>query len=173
MKNNFALTLILLCMSCNSSTKDIESVKHFEPDRFLGKWYEIARLDHRFERGLDFVTATYSMRDDGKIKVLNQGRDASGAAKTAEGKAYVKKTADKRGELRVSFFWVFYAKYRIIKLDEDYSYAVVTSSNRSYLWILARKPLMEESLKNELISFCRNLGFKTDSLIFPKQEEVL
>ncbi|MDD3741274.1 MAG: lipocalin family protein, partial [Bacteroidales bacterium] len=101
-------------MSCATSTKDLAVVKNFEPDKYLGKWYEIARLDHSFERGLDYVTATYSMRENGKITVLNEGVKPDGTNSQAEGKAYVVKTDDNAGELQVSFFLFFYAKYRII-----------------------------------------------------------
>ncbi|MDD3876897.1 MAG: lipocalin family protein [Bacteroidales bacterium] len=169
MKKYFLAFFIFLSMGCFSSTKDIETIKGFDIEKFLGKWYEIARLDHSFERGLDYVTATYSVRDDGKIKVLNQGRDADGKTKNAEGKAFLKETPDRSGELRVSFFWIFYAKYRIIMLDENYTYAVVTSSNRDYLWILSRTPVISDTLMEELLNFCKNLQFKTDKLIFPKQ----
>lgn len=166
----YLILLIPIIMSCATSTKDLSTIKNFKPDNFLGKWYEIARLDHSFERGLDYVTATYSIKEDGKIKVLNEGVKSDGTQSAAEGKAYVKKTDDNAGELRVSFFLFFYAKYRIIFLDEDYQTAVVTSGTKDYLWILSRKPLLTEQELQQLISFCKEKGFDTDKLIFPKQK---
>lgn len=170
MKKILILILILpTIMSCAQSTKDIPSIKNFDSERFLGQWYEIARLDHSFERGLSDVTANYSIKDNGKIKVLNQGIKEDGTSTSTEGKAYVKKTDDNLGELRVSFFWIFYAKYRIIYLDENYETAVVTSSSRKYLWILSRNPYMEETKLNELLAFCNNHGFDTENLIYPQK----
>ncbi|HNQ67453.1 MAG TPA: lipocalin family protein [Bacteroidales bacterium] len=163
------LFLIPIIMSCATSTKDLTVVKNFEPEKYLGKWYEIARLDHSFERGLDYVTATYSMREDGKIKVLNEGVKSDGTQSQAEGKAYVKKSEDKAGELKVSFFLFFYAKYRIIFLD-NYEIAVVTSSTKNYLWILARKPQLSEHELRQLEYFCGQNGFDTEKLIYPKQK---
>lgn len=157
-------------MSCGQSTKDIQSIKDFDSQKYLGKWYEIARLDHNFERGLDYVTATYSIKDNGKIKVLNQGINSEGRTSTTVGKAYVKDTKENLGELRVSFFWIFYAKYRIIYLDKEYETAIVTSGKKKYLWILARKPILEKDKLDELISFCKKKGYNTEKLIFPKQK---
>ncbi|HOZ30804.1 MAG TPA: lipocalin family protein [Bacteroidales bacterium] len=165
----YLLILIPIIMSCATSTKDLTVVKNFEPDKFLGTWYEIARLDHSFERGLDYVTATYSIREDGKIKVLNEGIKADGTQSQAEGKAYVKKTEDNAGELRVSFFLFFYAKYRIIYLD-NYEIAVVTSGTKNYLWILSRTPKLSEHQLRQLEYFCGQNGFDTKKLIYPKQK---
>jgi apolipoprotein D and lipocalin family protein len=156
-------------MSCAASTKQLNSKKDFESERFLGKWYEIARLDHSFERGLDYVTATYSISDDGKIKVLNEGVRQDGTRSSAIGKAYVKNPDDKVGELRVSFFWIFYAKYRIIFLDKDYQTAIITSGTMDYLWILSRKPVLSEHEMMQLVYFCGESGFDAKNLIYPKQ----
>ena len=101
---SYSIHYTKLYESCNPSTKNIASIKNFDSEKFLGKWYEIARLDHSFERGLNYVTATYTMRDDGKIKVTNAGVKQDGTTSEAYGKAYVKKTDDNAGELRVSFF---------------------------------------------------------------------
>ena len=169
-KSLLFILLIPTIMSCAPSTKDIASIKNFDSKRFLGKWYEVGRLDHSFERGLDFVTATYSIRDDGKIEVKNEGIKQDGTLSQAFGKAYIKKTNDKSGELRVSFFWIFYAKYRIIYLDENYQTAIVTSGTKNYLWILSRIPVLPENEMSKLISFCKEKGFETEKLIFPKQK---
>ncbi len=170
MKKFIYLLIIPIIMSCNPSTKNIASIKNFDSEKFLGKWYEIARLDHSFERGLNYVTATYTMRDDGKIKVTNAGVKQDGTTSEAYGKAYVKKTDDNAGELRVSFFWFFYAKYRIIYLDKDYQTAVVTSGTMNYLWILSRKPVPDKTELKNLVDFCKSKGFETEKLIFPEQK---
>lgn len=157
-------------MSCNPSTKNIASIKNFNSEKFLGKWYEVARLDHSFERGLDYVTATYTLKEDGKIKVTNAGVKQDGTASEAIGKAYVKETDDNAGELKVSFFWIFYAKYRIIYLDKDYQTAIITSGTMNYLWVLSRKPVLDETEMKFVLDFCKDKGFETDKLIFPKQK---
>jgi apolipoprotein D and lipocalin family protein len=172
MKNLIILTILLTSsvMVYTQSTKDIESITNFDAERYLGTWYEIARLDHPFERGLDYVTATYIDKGNGKITVLNKGVKQDGTQSEATGKAYIKKSDNKQGELRVSFFLFFYAKYRIIYLDRDYQTAVVCGSNRNYLWILSRNPKLEKTELDELIEFCKKNGFETDKLIFPKQK---
>ena len=148
---------------------NVSPVKNFDPERYLGTWYEIARLDHSFERGLERVTAKYSFRDDGGIKVVNRGFDPlKNEWKEAIGKAYFVKTSD-IGRLKVSFFGPFYGGYNIILLDhKDYSWSVVCGPNRSYLWILARTPHLEKSIIDELISKVNDYGFKTEKLIFVK-----
>jgi apolipoprotein D and lipocalin family protein len=147
----------------------VEPVRGFDVTRYLGRWYEIARLDHSFERGLEKVTAEYSLREDGGIKVLNRGfNPESGQWKEAVGKAYF--VADPGlGRLKVSFFGPFYGGYNIIELDrENYSYSLLCGPSKNYLWILAREPRMEESIRNELIRKAKALGFDTDKLILVK-----
>lgn len=170
MKRSVYLLLIPIIMSCAQTTKHLSVKENFDSEKYLGKWYEIARLDHSFERGLDFVTATYSLKEDGKIKVLNEGIRSDGTKSEAIGKAYVVNPESKTGHLKVSFFWIFYADYRIIYLDKDYQTAIVTSSNMNYLWILSRKPVLEEHELRQLVYFCGENGFDTDKLIFPKQK---
>ncbi|MCF8298463.1 MAG: lipocalin family protein [Saprospiraceae bacterium] len=148
-----------------------KTVDKLEIEKYLGKWYEIARFPHSFEKGLVGVTATYSMREDGKIKVLNQGykNTLDGELSTAEGKAKIK-DPDKPGELKVSFFWIFYADYLVMELDsENYEWAVIGSNSSKYLWILSRKPQMDESLYNDLISRIEKRGYKLDKLIRVEQ----
>lgn len=169
MKYLLLFTSLFIIMSCAPTTKSIKTIEGFESEKYLGKWYEIARLDHSFERGLDNVTATYSVKPDGKIKVLNQGIRQDGSNSTAEGKAYVVSGDNNPGELRVSFFWIFYAKYKIIYLDMDYQTAIVTGSRKNYLWILSRKPKLDKTELNKLLEFCKKNGYETDKLIFPKQ----
>ena len=140
----------------------------FELPRYLGVWYEIARLPHRFERDLDRVQAEYTANPDGTVKVVNSG-ERDGERRRAEGIARFK--GDRQtGELEVSFFRPFYGDYRIIRLAPDYRYSVVTSSTREYLWILARAPQLSESEQNELVEYARELGFPVENLEFPVQE---
>ena len=129
----------LVLVGCTGVPRGVQPVKGFKLDRYLGKWYEIARLDHSFERGLTRVTAEYSLRSDGGVKVLNRGYSpAKKAWKEAEGKAYFVTTAD-QGYLKVSFFGPFYGSYVIFELDhKDYQYAVVSGPNKSYLWTKIR-----------------------------------
>ena len=165
----FVLALGLLS-ACTSVPENITPVTGFEKARYLGKWYEIARLDHSFERGLTKVTAQYSLQPDGGIRVLNKGYNvAEQRWKEAEGKAYFV-TDEQIGHLKVSFFGPFYASYVIAELDEEYQYALVTGPDTDYLWILARTPDLAEATVNRLVQKAQNAGFNTDGLIFVKHE---
>ena len=153
----------ILISACVSIPENITPVTGFDIDQYLGTWYEIARLDHSFER----VTAKYSLRDDGSIKVLNRGFDPEkNRWKETIGKAYF--VGDSNiGRLKVSFWGPFYGAYNIIDLDKkNYSYSLVCGPNKSYLWILSREPHMEESLKSELINKAKALGFETDKMTY-------
>jgi apolipoprotein D and lipocalin family protein len=143
----------ILISACVNIPENVSIVAGFDIDQYLGTWYEIARLDHSFERGLERVTAEYSLRDDGGIKVVNKGFDSQKKRwKEAIGKAYFVGDSN-LGSLKVSFWGPFYSSYNIIDLDKkNYSYSLVCGPNKSYLWILAREPHMEESLKFELIN---------------------
>ena len=169
------LTLLILLPAmilsgCLGIPEDLEAVTGFEVNRYLGTWYEIARLDHSFERGLIKVKAEYSLREDGGIKVVNVGYDPrKNRWKESVGKAYFIGNVEE-GRLKVSFFGPFYGAYNIISLDkQDYSYSLVCGPNRSYLWILSRSPNMPESKIKELISLAKQYGFPTDELIFVEQ----
>ena len=151
---------------CTGVAPGIEPVSGFDAERYLGKWYEIARLDHSFERGLTAVTADYSRRDDGGIRVINRGIDSAGQLSEAEGRAYFVGEPD-RGHLKVSFFGPFYGAYVVFELDPDYQYAFVTSYNRDYLWLLARTATISEALLQRFTARARALGFASDQLIFP------
>jgi len=161
------LFIPVLVSGCVNIPENVSPVTDFDIDRYLGTWYEIARLDHSFERGLEKVTAEYSYRDDGGIKVINRGFDpAKNRWKEAIGKAYFVGDSN-LGRLKVSFWGPFYGAYNIIDLDKkNYFYSLVCGPKKSYLWILARKPYMEESLKSELITKANALGFETDKMIY-------
>lgn len=169
----FALTLLAACLltGCVGVPKGVKPVENFALERYLGRWFEIARLDHSFERGLSHVTAQYSLREDGGVRVVNRGySEKKQEWKTAEGKAYFVKEPDV-GYLKVSFFGPFYGSYVIFELDQkDYQYAMVSGPDRSYLWILARAPQIKPELQQKLISQAAALGFDTSQLIFPEQK---
>lgn len=151
-------------------TSGIPVVKDFVLENYLGTWYEIARLPHRFEKNLQNVTATYTLRDDGKIKVLNKGYNTKKKKWTeAKGKAWIPDESVP-AELKVSFFWPFSAAYRIIYLEEDYSLAVVTSSKFNYFWLLSRTPQISEKYYESLIQKAALWGFDTTRIIKVKQD---
>jgi apolipoprotein D and lipocalin family protein len=164
------LLLNLLLISCTTIPEGIQPISGFDVNRYVGKWYEIARLDNRFERGLNKITAEYSLRDDGGLKVVNSGVNSeSGKREFAEGKAYFIDKPDV-GSLKVSFFGPFYGGYHIIDLDkQNYSYAMIACSDKDYLWILARKPKLESIVLQQLIDEAKQLGFNTPQLIYPEQ----
>ncbi|NCF16450.1 MAG: lipocalin [Gammaproteobacteria bacterium] len=159
--------------ACMGLPQGTSAVSGFEVDRYLGTWYEIARLDHRFERGLTNVTAEYTLQDDGGLRVVNRGF----STKTEEwdeavGKAYLVGSPDV-GQLKVSFFGPFYGGYNILELDkEDYQYALVAGPDRSYLWILARSPDLSESKVQSLVEKARRLEFPVNDLIYVSHDAV-
>jgi len=161
----------ILMTGCLGMPKGVNPVDDFEVNRYLGTWYEIARLDHSFERGLSNVSAEYSMKDDGGIQVINQGYSKTkNEWKKAEGKAYFVENK-KQGHLKVSFFGPFYSSYIIFELDKvNYQYAFVSGYNNSYLWLLARTPNIEQSVIDQFVSHSKELGFNTNGLIFVNQE---
>ena len=169
MFKKLTLLLCLALLACTGDDANYKAVAGFETDKYLGTWYEIARLDHSFERGLDKVNATYSLREDGGLKVLNRGFDTKKQKwNEAIGKAYFVETTDV-GRLKVSFFGPFYGAYTIVELDKTaYSYALVTGG-KDYLWILSRTPQMSYIVKQQLIAKAKELGFETDKLIYPNQ----
>jgi apolipoprotein D and lipocalin family protein len=162
-----SLVLFFFLMGCVGIPENVKPVENFKIEKYLGKWYEIARLDHSFERGLTRITADYSLRDDGGVRVLNRGYSAKeNSWKEVEGKAYFVKGSD-QGYLKVSFFGPFYGSYIVFGLDhENYQYSLVCGPNKSYLWILARSPVMNEDIKNTLIEKAAASGFETSKLIF-------
>lgn len=165
-----ALSLALVACKSPSPPKGINPVTGFDAERYLGKWYEIARLENRFERGLNQVTATYGKRSDGGLSVLNQGYDPRKKQwKSSEGKAYFTRE-NTTASLKVSFFGPFYGGYNIIALDEQYQYALVTGPNRDYLWILSRTPELPVDVKQNYLSIARALGFAVDNLVWVNQQ---
>lgn len=160
----------VLSVACSvSPPKDVKVVNNFDSQRYLGTWYEIARLDHRFERGLEQVTANYSPREDGGLKVINRGFNTQKQQwQESTGKAYFI-GSPQVAALKVSFFGPFYGGYNVIELDADYRYALVCGPNRDYLWILSRTPELDAATRDRLLQTAKNNGFAIDKLIWVKQ----
>lgn len=170
MKRITLLLFTLLLSACLGMPPAVSPVTEFELDRYLGTWYEIARLDHSFERGLEQITANYSLRDDGGVRVLNRGYSTeAGEWEEAEGKAYfVEDPAT--GYLKVSFFGPFYGSYVIFELDKkDYQYAFISGPDHGYLWLLSRTPQVDAAILDDFRQQATQLGFAVDELIYVKQ----
>jgi apolipoprotein D and lipocalin family protein len=155
---------------CVGIPDNVKPIGDFKLDRYLGKWYEIARLEQSFEKGLSHVTAEYSVRDDGGVKVVNRGYSVEDSSwKEAEGKAYFVDSVD-QGYLKVSFFGPFYGSYIVLDLDrENYQYSLVCGPKKSYLWLLSRTPEMDAALRDSVIAKAAALGFEVDKLIYVDQ----
>lgn len=159
----------LILGGCLGMPKNVQPVTGFELDRYLGKWYEIARLDHSFERGLSKVTAEYTLKSDGGVSVINQGfSESNNEWKEAEGKAYfVNETTS--AYLKVSFFGPFYGSYIVFELDqENYQYAFVSGPDTDYLWLLSRTPNVNPKIISKFVKMSTERGFNTDNLIYVK-----
>ena len=162
----FTLGFLLALAACTRLPEGITPVQGFELKRYLGEWHEVARLDHRFERGLTKVTATYSLNADGSVKVLNRGWDAAkGQWKVAEGRAVFMGAATE-ARLKVSFFGPFYGAYTVMALNPD-RYSMICGPDRSYFWILSREPRLDPATLQGLIAQAKAQGFATDQLIYP------
>jgi apolipoprotein D and lipocalin family protein len=160
----------MMLWSCGQKENLEYVVPNLDLEQFSGTWYEIARFDHPFERGLISNKAQYTLRDDGKIDVVNSGIQSDNPEKTKTAKAVGYRASDKNnGHLKVSFFRPFSAHYLVIDLDEDYQYAVVTSTSKKYLWILSRKKTMDEDLYTTLTNRLREQGFRVEDLIRVQQ----
>jgi apolipoprotein D and lipocalin family protein len=151
---------------CAQIPEGVQPVSGFDAARYAGTWYEIARLDNSFERGLTRITATYSAREDGGIDVLNRGFDeAKGTWREARGRAKFVGRRDV-GQLKVSFFGPFYGGYNVVDLDPAYTHSLVVGPDRSYLWILSRDPRPPREVVDRLVARARELGFDTGALIY-------
>lgn len=163
------LAIVLLLASCVTKPVNINPVQDFQADKYLGKWYEIARLDNRFEKGMTHVQAEYSLNPDGSIKVLNSGINAGEITRSyAEGVAKFVQNSE-TGFLKVSFFRPFYGAYIVFNLDKDYKYAYVAGDDKDYLWFLSRTPTVSNEQKKDFIVRSKSLGFATDKLVWTKQ----
>ena len=173
-KKLFLISIPFIVIGCTGKPDGVVAIKEFELDRYLGTWYEIARLDHSFERGLNNITAEYSVRDDGGVKVLNKGfSKEDNDWQQAEGKAYFVDETD-TGHLKVSFFGPFYGSYIIFELDKkNYQYAFVSGPNTSYLWLLAREPQVDKNVTALFVKRSQELGFDTSKLIYVEHDKEL
>lgn len=170
MRKIIVLLVSFLLAGCLGMPEGVSPVNNFNINRYLGKWYEVARLDHSFEKGLSKVTANYQLNPNGSVSVINRGYFAE-ENRWKEAKGTAKFVGDKdEGYLKVSFFGPFYGSYIIFELEQNnYQYAFVSGPDRSYLWLLSRTPIVSQALKNRFVEKAKELGFKTDKLIFVKQ----
>jgi apolipoprotein D and lipocalin family protein len=162
---------VLIFNSCSTIPKGATAIQPFEIEKYLGKWYEIARMDFKYERGLNNTTAEYSVREDGRIKVDNKGYNPQTKEwKQAIGKA---KFAGEQNVamLKVSFFGPFYSGYNVIALDNEYKYALVAGKNLNYLWILSRETIIPENIKQNYLKIAENLGYKTSELLWIEHDK--
>jgi len=168
-KTSALICMVLLFTACSSKNPPLQTVQKVDINRYLGTWYEIARYEHFFEKDCKNVSANYSMLDEQTIKVVNRCTNMlTNEKKEAIGRAYA--TDDTNSKLKVSFFRPFYGDYWVMILDENYDYVVVGTPSREYLWILARKPILDEKIKNEILQKLPTLGFDASKLIWTIQE---
>ena len=168
-KTSALICIVLLFTACSSKNPPLQTVQKVDINRYLGTWYEIARYEHFFEKDCKNVSANYSMLDEQTIKVVNRCTNMlTNEKKEAIGRAYA--TDDTNSKLKVSFFRPFYGDYWVMILDENYDYVVVGTPSREYLWILCRKPILDEKIKNEILQKLPTLGFDASKLIWTIQE---
>ncbi|WP_241597661.1 lipocalin family protein [Rosenbergiella epipactidis] len=163
---------LALLSACQTMTppSGVKPVTPFDVEKYQGKWYEVARLENRFEKGLTHVTATYRLQKDGTVTVINRGfNPKKGQWSESIGKARFTGSHD-RAALKVSFFGPFYASYNVIALDEDYQTALVCGPDRSYLWILSRQPHLTATSRQTLLVKAKQAGFAIDQLLWTDQE---
>ncbi|UYZ84719.1 outer membrane lipoprotein Blc [Entomomonas sp. E2T0] len=169
------LTAIFSLILTACSTKppsNVTVVQNFDANRYLGTWYEIARLNHSFEKDLEQVTANYKLRSDGGLDVINRGYNPNKKAwKESDGRAYFVDSPN-IASLKVTFFWPIYGGYNVIVLDDNYQYALVCGPNKNYLWILSRTPTLDQNIKDSLVAKAKELGFATEDLIWIKQGDI-
>jgi apolipoprotein D and lipocalin family protein len=166
------VSFLIIVGSCSSKIPDgAKAVTPFDSDKYLGKWYEIARIDFKHEKGLNNTTAEYSLNKDGSIKVDNRGFNVKKQEwEQAIGKA--KFVGDKNvARLKVSFFGPFYSGYNVIALDKDYQYALVAGQDLDYLWILSRTPEIPENIKNDYLGIATSVGYDTDRLLWIEHDK--
>ena len=163
------LVSVLFITGCATKNPNIKSIPKLDLNRYLGSWYEIARFEHSFEKGCKNVKATYLLKDDDKIEVVNSCTDiTTNKKREAVGEAI--RVDNTNSKLKVSFFWPFYGDYWVIILADDYSYAVVSEPTQKYLWILSREKTLEKEILKNILNKLKELDFDTSKLIFTIQE---
>jgi apolipoprotein D and lipocalin family protein len=167
----YLTTVCIMLLSCKKGPDELSTVSPVNLEKYAGTWYEIARLPNRFEKGLECVTATYSLREDGKIEVINKGRKVGELNKISKikGVAWV---PDKNypGRLKVRFFWPFSGKYYILDLDKDYRHALVGEPSRKYLWVLSKDKQLDSNIYGSLLEKADQMGFDTKKVIKINQD---
>lgn len=165
------LPIVFLMVACTGMPESVKPVEDFELSNYLGKWYEIARLDHSFERGLSHVTAEYSLREDGGVSVINRGYSTEKKSwKEAEGKAYFVND-ESEAYLKVSFFGPFYGSYIVFELEqENYDYAFISGPSKDYLWLLSRTPEVSQEIIRKFKEESEKRGFDIDQIIYVEQK---
>ncbi len=162
-----------MLFSCSTIPKGITAIHQFNKDKYLGKWYEIARLDFKFERNLNNTTAVYSINSNGTIKVVNKGYNTkTNKWKRVTGKAKFLRT-ENVAMLKVSFFGPFYSGYNVIAIDKDYKYAIIAGKNLKYLWFLSREPTLPQEVKMNYLKLAKSFGYKTDELVWVNHDKYL
>ena len=159
--------LLLSVSACKAQSINSTTIDNLDLKRYMGRWYELARFDHRFERNMERCEAYYALESDGNIAVRNSGIDTkTGLLRIADGKA---KLGKQPGQLRVSFFLFFYSDYNVVALGENYDWALVGSKSPKYLWILSRTPSLPESTIEHILAIARARGYDTDNRIWVRQ----
>ena len=166
MKKVVLIAMMVLLGGCLGMPQTVTPVNNFELDRYLGTWYEVARLDHSFERGLSQVSAEYRLKEDGGVQVINRGFNHKDQQwQEAQGKAYFVQSPS-QGYLKVSFFGPFYGSYVVFELDPDYQYAFVSGPDTDYLWLLSRTPTVPDDVMERFVALSKEKGFDTTKLIY-------
>jgi apolipoprotein D and lipocalin family protein len=167
----FLIIISAMLFSCSTIPKGITTVSPFDKNSYLGKWYEIARLDFKYEKNLNNTTADYSVYPNGTIRVFNKGYNIKTQQwKSATGKAKFVKD-ENIAMLKVSFFGPFYSGYNVIAIDKDYKYALIAGKNLKYLWILSRESTLPEDIKQKYLALAKNVGYKTEDLVWVKHDQ--
>lgn len=160
------VAIVILVTSCSQAPKGALTIQSFDKSKYLGKWYEIARLDFKHERNLNNTTAHYSLNDDGSIRVVNKGYNTvKNKWEEAIGKAKFR-GSEQEGKLKVSFFGPFYSGYNVIAIDRDYQYALVAGKSLDYLWILSRTTSIPDAVKADFLAKAKAVGYDTDKLLW-------
>ncbi len=168
---NITIFISFMLFSCSTIPKGITAIQPFNKNNYLGKWYEIARLDFKFERNLDNTTAEYSMNTNGTIKVVNKGYNTkTNKWKSATGKAKFV-GSENVAMLKVSFFGPFYSGYNVIAIDKDYKYALIAGKSLKYLWFLSRETTLPVDVKKNYLELARSFGYKTDALVWVNHDK--
>ena len=163
------ISSVLFILGCSDKVQNLKTVKSIDINKYLGKWYEIARYQHSFEKDCKNVTATYTLKEDGTIKVVNQCTNMkNNKTKKAIGSAY--NIDETNSKLKVSFFWPFYGNYWILDIDKNYSYSIIGEPSRTYFWILSREKHLDENIKQDILNKLSSYGYSEKLLIWTVQE---